>query len=137
MRFELRLTGHLENFEFLANRSSDFIELGIEHAAVVGASVVMATIIGVSGASVTASSDAAVASAQAAPSGAHAAAYAGSGSAPWPASVSVVSPAIGRVGAPSLRVGLASLISGSPSPSAAAALSWPPAAKAVEVPVST
>lgn len=35
-------------FEFLANRSSDFIELGIEHAAVVGASVVMATIIGVS-----------------------------------------------------------------------------------------
>ena len=35
-------------FEFLSNRSGDFIELGVEHAAVVGLSVALATLIGVS-----------------------------------------------------------------------------------------
>jgi len=35
-------------FEFLANRSEDFLEQGLDHAAVVGLSVVLATIIGVS-----------------------------------------------------------------------------------------
>ncbi|HXF03201.1 MAG TPA: ABC transporter permease [Arthrobacter sp.] len=34
-------------FEFLVNRADDMLELGIEHAALVGASVVFATVIGV------------------------------------------------------------------------------------------
>lgn len=35
-------------FEFLVNRSDDMIELGLQHAAVVGISVALATVIGVS-----------------------------------------------------------------------------------------
>jgi len=37
----------LNFFEFLVNRADDMLELGIEHAALVGASVVFATVIGV------------------------------------------------------------------------------------------
>ncbi|HLS25192.1 MAG TPA: ABC transporter permease subunit, partial [Beutenbergiaceae bacterium] len=34
-------------FQFLSNRSDDFIELGVEHAVIVGASVLLSTLIGV------------------------------------------------------------------------------------------